>query len=274
MVVGIAGGVGPTVKIGDLIYADVVIDKSTGTEYRPTHLGAPTARGTIVTSDDFLVEPGMVEELTAAGVIALDMETSAVAAVCESRGCAWSVIRAISDMATDHPDDSVLGLAKPDGSANGPAVAKFLLTKPWRIPHLARLQRDSKLAATAAPRAAAAAPAGPPELDPGPTPPGAAVQRHRVRPVARERLARPGRPPSVELEPGVRAVGVVLVELVAATELEADDQRAARRDVARAARDQRGLGPRRREQRDVPGHDHDVEHLARDRGWSGRRGSR
>ena len=58
MVVGIAGGVGPTVKIGDLIFADVVIDKSTGTEYRPTHLGAPTARGTIVTSDDFLVEPG------------------------------------------------------------------------------------------------------------------------------------------------------------------------------------------------------------------------
>ena len=41
MVVGIAGGVGPTVKIGDLIYADIVIDKSTGTEYRPTHLGAP-----------------------------------------------------------------------------------------------------------------------------------------------------------------------------------------------------------------------------------------
>ena len=58
------------------------------------------------------------------------------------------MIRAISDMATDHPDDSVLGLAKPDGSANGPAVAKFLLTKPWRIPHLARLQRDSKIAAT------------------------------------------------------------------------------------------------------------------------------
>jgi adenosylhomocysteine nucleosidase len=157
MVVGIAGGVGPSVRIGDLVYADVVVDRSTGTEYRPAHLGAPDVRGTIVTSDEFLVEPGMVEELTAAGVIALDMETSAVAAACEERGCAWSVIRAISDMATDHPDDSVLDLAKPDGSANGPAVAKFLLTKPWRIPHLARLQRDSKIAATVAARAAARA---------------------------------------------------------------------------------------------------------------------
>lgn len=155
MVVGIAGGVGPTVRIGALVYPEVVIDKATGTEYRPAHLGDPPARGTLITSDDFLIEPGAVEEMTAAGVIALDMETSAVAAVCESRGCAWSVIRAISDMATDHPDDAVLGLAKPDGSPNGPAVAKFLLTKPWRIPKLAKLQQGTKLAALNAAQAAA-----------------------------------------------------------------------------------------------------------------------
>lgn len=161
MVVGIAGGVGPTVKIGDLIFPSVVIDKSTGTEYQPTHLGRPDARGTIVTSDDFLIDPGAIDELTAAGVIALDMETSGVAEVCAARGCDWSVIRAISDMATDHPDDAVLNLANPDGSANTPAVAKFLLTKPWRIPQLAKLARDSKTAATAAAQAAAKACANP-----------------------------------------------------------------------------------------------------------------
>ncbi len=157
MVVGIAGGVGPTVKVGDLVYADVVIDRATGTEYHPAHLGNPTRRGRLVTSDDFLIEPDMVERLTADGVIALDMETSAVAAVCEARGCAWSVIRAISDMATDHPDAAVLGLAKPDGSPNGPAIAKFLLTKPWRIPQLAKLQQGAKIAATNAAIAAAEA---------------------------------------------------------------------------------------------------------------------
>jgi nucleoside phosphorylase len=157
MVVGIAGGVGPTVKIGDLVFPEVVIDKASGRELRPTHLGAPTARGTIVTSDDFLIEPGQVERMTADGVIALDMETSAVALVCEERGTDWSVIRAISDMATDHPDDAVLGLAKPDGSPNGPAIAKFLLTKPWRIPMLAKLQQGAKLAASNAARAAASA---------------------------------------------------------------------------------------------------------------------
>jgi nucleoside phosphorylase len=157
MVVGIAGGVGPSVKVGDLIFPDVVIDKAAGSEHRPAHLGVPETRGTIVTSDDFLIEPGAVERMTAEGVIALDMETSAVAIVCEARGCDWSVVRAISDMATDHPDDAVLNLAKPDGSPNGPAIAKFLLTKPWRIPQLAKLQQGAKLAANNAARAAALA---------------------------------------------------------------------------------------------------------------------
>ena len=60
-------------------------------------------------------------------------------------------------MATDHPDDAVLSLAKPDGSPNGPAIAKFILTKPWRIPMLAKLQQGAKLAATNAARAAATA---------------------------------------------------------------------------------------------------------------------
>ncbi len=117
--------------------------RPSGTEYRPTHLGnpAPTARGKIVTSDDFLIDRGMLDDLIADDVVALDMETSVVAEVCVGRGCDWSVIRAISDMATDHPDDAVLGLANPDGSANGAAVAKFLLTKPWRIPSLAKLQQ-------------------------------------------------------------------------------------------------------------------------------------
>jgi adenosylhomocysteine nucleosidase len=157
MVVGIAGGVGPTVGIGDLVFPSTVIDRSTGHEYEPAHLGAPEARGTIVSSDDFLIQPGMVAELVEQGVIALDMETGAVAAVCTQRGVAWSVIRSISDMATDHPDDSVLNLAKPDGSANGPAVAKFLLTKPWRIPQLAKLAQGSKTACTNAAHAAARA---------------------------------------------------------------------------------------------------------------------
>ncbi|MGH8978976.1 MAG: hypothetical protein ACRDV7_12935, partial [Acidimicrobiia bacterium] len=87
-----------------------------------------------------------------------DMETAAVAAVCERQGCAWSAVRAISDMANDHLiGEAVLNLARPDGSANIPAVLKFAVTHPTNLKHLAKLGRDSQVAAkTAAEHAARA----------------------------------------------------------------------------------------------------------------------
>ena len=36
---------------------EVVVDGTTGNEYRPATIDAPTARGSIVTSDDFIVDP-------------------------------------------------------------------------------------------------------------------------------------------------------------------------------------------------------------------------
>jgi adenosylhomocysteine nucleosidase len=157
MVVGIAGGIHPGIGVGDLVFPDVVVDGSTQTEYRPDHLGSPDASGTIVSSDDFTIEPAAVQQLIDRGVVAVDMETGAVAAVCVERGYAWSVIRSISDMATDHPDDAVLGLAKPDGSPDAKAAAKFLLTHPGRIPKLMKLAKGARLAAANAARAAARA---------------------------------------------------------------------------------------------------------------------
>jgi nucleoside phosphorylase len=157
MVVGIAGGLAPAVTVGELVYPEVVVDGTTGTEYVPSHLGAPATRGTIVSSDDFVVDPARVEELVGRGVVALDMETGAIAAVCATRGVPWSAIRSISDMAHDHPDDAVLGLAKPDGTPDGRAAAKFLLTHPKRIPQLLKLARDGRAAAVNAARAAAEA---------------------------------------------------------------------------------------------------------------------
>src|SRR4051795_12811933 len=74
VVVGIAGGVGPSVGIGDVVIPQVVVDGTTGTPYQPAPIDAPTARGTIVTSDDFIIEPARLDALIAEGVIAVDME--------------------------------------------------------------------------------------------------------------------------------------------------------------------------------------------------------
>jgi nucleoside phosphorylase len=142
LVVGVAGGIGPTVAIGDLVVPERVLDLDSGAEHRPARLGAETPRGTLVTCGKLVTDLQVIGRLERAGAVAIDMETSAVAAVCERRGCPWSVFRAISDRADDGSSDpALLGLAGPDGSGDLAAVARFVLRQPWRIPQLVRLGR-------------------------------------------------------------------------------------------------------------------------------------
>lgn len=153
MVVGIAGGMGPS-KVGDIVYPEVVVDKASGTEYRPSPLREVASHGRLVTHDDFDMQPAERDALVADGFIAVDMETAAVAGVCERRGVPWSAVRSISDLVGVTPGD-VIGLANPDGTPNIGASIRYLVTKPWRIPKLVRLGLDSKAAATGAAQAAA-----------------------------------------------------------------------------------------------------------------------
>ena len=44
MVVGIAGGVGPSVGIGDIVIPEVVVDGADGTEYHPAPIDGPGRR--------------------------------------------------------------------------------------------------------------------------------------------------------------------------------------------------------------------------------------
>ncbi len=151
VVVGIAGGIGPSVDIGDLIVPKLVIDLATGAEYRPSVMGDTKARGTLATSNEALVDPFEAARLERQGVMAVDMETAAIAAICESRACPWSVFRAISDRAGDGSvDPAMLGLAGPDGEPNLPALVRFMLMNPKRAPNLARLGRGLSLATNAA----------------------------------------------------------------------------------------------------------------------------
>jgi len=153
MVVGIAGGMGRS-KVGDVIYPEVVVDKASGTEYRPSPLGEVESSGRLVTHDDFDMQPAECDALVADGFVAVDMETAAVAGVCERRGVRWSAVRSISDLVGVTPGD-VIGLANPDGTPNVGASVRYLVTKPWRIPRLVRLGLDARGAANAAAAAAA-----------------------------------------------------------------------------------------------------------------------
>ena len=111
-----------------------------------------------MTSDDVPIDLAEVARLERQGVVAVDMETASIAAVCESRRCPWSVFRAISDRADDGSTDAdVFGLAGPGGEADLFAVLRFVFTKPGRIPQLISLARGLNLATNAAASAAISA---------------------------------------------------------------------------------------------------------------------
>jgi nucleoside phosphorylase len=153
MVVGIAGGMGTT-KVGDVILPEVVVDKASGSEFRPSPLNEAESRGRLVTHDDFDMQPDEHERLVEQGFIAVDMETASIAAVCERGLTQWSVVRVVSDLVGVTPGD-VIGLAHADGSPNIAAGLKYMLRHPSRIPGLVRLGRDGVRAANTAAKTAA-----------------------------------------------------------------------------------------------------------------------
>ncbi len=155
VVVGIAGGVAVDAEIGDVIVPAVVIDGPSGREHRPHVLGSLEPVGRLITSDELLVEPEAFAHYEAEGVVALDMETSAVAAVCDERSVAWSVFRSLSDRPRDGlVDEAIFELTQPDGSADVDALERYLASDPAAADRLARLARDMEVATNAAAAAA------------------------------------------------------------------------------------------------------------------------
>jgi adenosylhomocysteine nucleosidase len=154
VVVGITGAVENVTPIGTLIHPEVVVDSATGAEHRPAPLGDAVPHGTMWTTDT-LTPADALPGLRARGVVSLDMETAAVAAVCEERGVPWSVFRAISDRASDGSvDDEVFHLSHQDGTPDWPAIARFAVRHPGRLPGMARLGQGAKRATEAAADAA------------------------------------------------------------------------------------------------------------------------
>jgi nucleoside phosphorylase len=157
VVVGITGAVDDETPIGELVLPERVIDHATGREHRHQLLGPGEVRGAMWTTD-VITAASELPGLRAKGVIALDMETAAIAHACEERGVPWTVFRAISDRATDGTvTDEVFHLSKMDGTPDPKAVARFLLRHPLQVPRLLKMGRGAQLATERAADAALSA---------------------------------------------------------------------------------------------------------------------
>ena len=158
MVAGICGGLSPDLEVGTLINPELVVDHRTGTVYRHRPPMETEMSGNLITTEEATLDHDLSRKFFDDGFVAVDMESSAVAEVCESRGLPWSVYRCIGDRYFDGLlDEKVLGLSNPDGSANIAAVEALLASDPSVVPKLEQLGRDASSAARLAADAAARA---------------------------------------------------------------------------------------------------------------------
>ncbi len=157
LVVGITGAVDDLSPIGSLVVPEVVIDAATGRQHRPRPIDGHPPKGAMWTTD-VITRADEIPALRTQGVVSLDMETAAIAQQCEQRDVPWSVIRSISDRATDGSvDDEVFGLSHQDGTPNPRTIVRYVIRHPHRIPGMVRLAKGAQLATGRAADAAIAA---------------------------------------------------------------------------------------------------------------------
>jgi adenosylhomocysteine nucleosidase len=155
MVVGICGGLDPALEVGTVLIPETVVDLASGAAYPHFPPGDPARSGSLVTTQEVTFDPELSRRLAAEGALGLDMETSAVAEICELRGCPWSVYRCISDRYIDGLlDPRIVALTGSDGAIDLDALTRLLAAEPELIPRLERLANDSVLAARRAAEAA------------------------------------------------------------------------------------------------------------------------
>src|SRR5262245_14737059 len=156
VIMGIAGGL-EGVAVGDLLVPEVVTDWPQTRELRSTPLGDAEPSGRLVSSDEYGYPDDVMAGFAADGVLAVDMETAAFAAVCEDRGTPWTAFRSISDPADGSFSAELLSTTNPDGSPNMKGALKYMARHPRQIPALMKMGKDATVAARRAARAAARA---------------------------------------------------------------------------------------------------------------------
>jgi nucleoside phosphorylase len=155
MIAGICGGLDPDLDVGTLVNPEAVVDYASGAVYRHAPPGDTPRVGKLVTTEGVSFDHELSRRFWRDGCLGVDMESSAVAEVCEAHSCPWSVYRCISDRHFDNLlDESIVAMTNPDGSVNLTEVDRLMAAHPELAGKLERLADDTTLAARLAAEAA------------------------------------------------------------------------------------------------------------------------
>ncbi len=165
---GLAGGLDPRLNPGDLIVADMAIDRrreayDTDLAWRVALFQAleaarPTG-GAVLGSETLVASTEAKTKLRdATGAVAVDMESFAVASVADEAGVPFAILRAVADPVwRDVPRAARAGIAD-DGGVRVGAVLGGLIMAPWQLVSLIAIAIEARQGLAALGRAAESTP--------------------------------------------------------------------------------------------------------------------
>lgn len=145
LLVGFSGALTPDLAVGEVVGGQSVVH----VDGRTWQLAGPKTQrcGPLLCVDDVVDDPAKKSEIGRRfNALAVDMESTAVAEVCQNAQIRLTILRAISDGVDDALPPDLAGLVHPDGRANLMGVITYLVRHPNRLPALLSLGRATRLA--------------------------------------------------------------------------------------------------------------------------------
>ena len=135
---GLAGGLDPALRTGDLVF-----DADDGFPRTEAFRRASARAGRFVQVERVAASVAAKAQLRRdTGADAVDMESAAIRDVCRARGIPGATLRVISDPADEDVPLDFGGLVTADGRLDHGKLARALLRSPGKIPALVRLWKS------------------------------------------------------------------------------------------------------------------------------------
>ncbi len=148
IIAGFAGGADPAFRVADVVIPRAIVDLASHRQLSPTVCGS--CSGVLATCAHLVSTPWEKSEIFESHkACAVDMESAAIAGLCDRRGIAWLCVRAISDTAQTALPPYLLKFSHADGRPALGRAALHALSHPWHIGAMLRLGGDCRRAAEA-----------------------------------------------------------------------------------------------------------------------------
>lgn len=151
--IGIAGGLSTDFKPGGVVIGTEVVAGQERYTTDPDWMerlwrNIPRSKPGIVAGSDTVImhRPDKTDLYERTGAVAVDMESHIAARAAHAHGRPFAALRVICDPSDRTLPPAALVAMKPDGSVNGQAILRSVISQPQQLLSLMHLMRDSAVA--------------------------------------------------------------------------------------------------------------------------------